>query len=280
MSPASDTTGMPAPVSDNRSHSPGDRLWPPGAQIESVIIGGMPITVLSIEDTATMMMRAVSERPRGYRPLFMTSANGEVIARYHREPALAAAFDRADFIHADGQPMVVASRYLARKALPERVATTDLFDVVARKAIRQGATFYLLGASEDENRRAYETVRSRHPELTILGRSHGYLSEEELARKIEEIDALAPDILWVGLGVPREQEFYVTWGPKLRNVGIIKTCGGLFNFMSGKNSRAPLWMQRHSLEWVWRLGNEPRRLFWRYLTTNPRAFLLMLRHTR
>ena len=246
----------------------------------TVTIGGMPIAVLSIAETVAFMIKVVRERPRGHRPLFMTSANGEVIARYHEQPAVAALFDKADIIHADGQPMVVMSRLFARHRLPERVATTDLFDAVAAKAAETGATFYLFGATEEENRRAVEVAQARHPNLRVVGRSHGYLQGDELARKIAEIDALAPDILWLGLGVPREQAFCVAWSSHLRNVGIIKTSGGLFNFISGKNRRAPRWMQALSLEWAWRIWLEPRRLFWRYFSTNPKALLLMMKYSR
>lgn len=246
----------------------------------TVTIAGLPIAVLSIEECADVMIEVVRERPRGYRPLYMTSANGEVIARYHEDPAVAALFDKADMINADGQPMVLASRFLTRHRLPERVATTDLFDAVAAKAAASGVTFYMFGATEEENRRAVEVARARHPGLDIVGHCHGYLEGEALACKIAEIDALAPGILWLALGVPREQAFCVKWSGELRNVGIIKTSGGLFNFISGKNARAPRWMQSAGLEWAWRIWLEPRRLFWRYFSTNPRALLLMLRHSR
>ena len=245
----------------------------------TVVIGGMPIAALSIDETVSVMLKAVRERPRGHRPLYMTSANGEVIARYHDEPAVAALFDKADLINADGQPMVIASRLLSDQPLPERVATTDLFDAVAAKAVASGTTFYLFGATEEENQRAADVACARHPGLRIVGRCHGYLQGDELARKIAEIDSMAPDILWLGLGVPREQAFCVAWSSHLRNVGIIKTSGGLFNFISGKNARAPKWMQALGLEWAWRIWLEPRRLFWRYFRTNPRAMLLMLRHS-
>ena len=213
------------------------------------------------------------------RPLFFTSANGEVIARAARDPALAALFEDADQILADGQPLVLASRWLCRHALPERVATTDLFHDVARHAEETGTTFYLFGATEEENARAAAAVRAAYPKLAIVGRTHGYLAGAELLAKLDEIDALAPDVLWLGLGVPREQEFVRAFGDRLRHVGVIKTSGGLFNHLSGKNPRAPAWMQKAGFEWLWRALVEPRRLFWRYLTTNPQAIYSILRHS-
>jgi exopolysaccharide biosynthesis WecB/TagA/CpsF family protein len=84
----------------------------------------------------------------------------------------------------------------------------------------------------------------------------------------------------VALGVPYEQAFVAEFVPRLDKVGVIKTAGGLFNFLSGSRRRAPQWMQDAGLEWVWRIWLEPRRLFWRYLTTNPRALYLLLQRTR
>ena len=75
------------------------------------------------------------------------------------------------------------------------------------------------------------------------------------------------------LGVPYEQAFVEEYTPRLLNVGVIKTSGGLFNFLSGSRARAPAWMQAIGLEWAWRIWLEPRRLFWRYLTTNPRGYI-------
>ncbi|GEO99165.1 UDP-N-acetyl-D-mannosamine transferase [Methylobacterium haplocladii] len=239
-------------------------------------LGGMPIAVLGMQESADLMLSAAESHPRPNLPLFLTSANGEVLSRYARNPDFARIVAQADLVHADGQPMVVASRFVGEHALPERVATTDLFHSVARGAVARNITFYLFGSSEEENRRAVENVRRQHPGLRIVGHSHGYLQGEALRRKVIEIDALAPDILWLALGVPREQLFVYEFGPLLTNVGLIKTSGGLFNFLSGSRTRAPGWMQRVGLEWLWRIKEEPTRLFWRYLTTNPHAMLLLL----
>ena len=93
---------------------------------------------------------------------------------------------------------------------------------------------------------------------------------------IAEINDSAPDILWVGMGVPREIAFSVQNRGKLTNVGIIKTSGGLFDFLSGNSSRAPSWMQSSGLEWLYRLSLEPRRLIRRYARTNLHAAYLLL----
>lgn len=249
------------------------------AEVQTVLIGGLPIAVLSRDETARFMIRAAVEWPRGTRPLYFTSANGEVIARTRKDQELRQHLLAADQIVADGQPMVIASRFVCRQPLPERVATTDLFHDVARLAEAGGQSIYLFGATEQENALAFRAVRAAYPRLDIAGVSHGYLRGGALEEKLAEIDALRPDILWLGLGVPNEQNFVLAHGHKLSHVGVIKTAGGLFNFLSGKNARAPQWMQALGLEWAWRTMLEPKRLLWRYLVTNPVALYQMLRHS-
>jgi exopolysaccharide biosynthesis WecB/TagA/CpsF family protein len=250
------------------------------AGIPRITLGGLRLAVLDLEQTANFMIDAVFPQRRLNRPLYLTSANGEVLARCSTEPMTERLFRAADLINADGQPLVTASRFRAETPLPERVATTDLFHVVARKAQSAGLTFYLLGADETENAAAVVRVREQYPDLKIVGRCHGFLRGEALRAKVAEINALAPDYLWVALGVPYEQAFVGEFTPALGNVGVIKTSGGLFNFLSGSRARAPLWMQQAGLEWAWRIWLEPRRLFWRYLTTNPRALYLLLNKGR
>ncbi|MBG0808944.1 WecB/TagA/CpsF family glycosyltransferase [Methylosinus sp. H3A] len=247
--------------------------------IEEVIVGGARIARLDLAETARLMIEAAGRPARESGPFYLTSVNGEVLARRRASRDFAELVDRADLISADGQPLVFASRLLGARALPERVATTDLYPLVAQMAEREGVTFYLYGATEEINRATYEVTKRRFPGLRIVGRSHGYLSGEELERKIDEIDELAPDIVWLALGVPREQEFVAKWSDRLGNVKVIKTSGGLFDFLAGAKKRAPKWMQKAGLEWAFRLQLEPGRLFLRYVTTNPIALLLLLRHT-
>jgi exopolysaccharide biosynthesis WecB/TagA/CpsF family protein len=185
-------------------------------------------------------------------------------------------FEAADLIHADGTPLVFASRMRAALPLPERVATTDLFHDVAARAPAVDATFYLLGATDEVIVRAAENVRRMYPRLTVVGHRSGYFSADAESDVVAEINAARPDILWVGMGAPAEQRFSLRHRARLANVGLIKTSGGLFDFLSGRNSRAPFWMQAMGLEWAYRMALEPRRLAWRYLTTNPHAAYLLL----
>lgn len=245
-----------------------------------VEIGGLPIAVIDRARSAQLMIdAALARRDAQTRPLIFTSANGQVLSLCARHSTVRDMFLAADLIHADGMPLVFASRVFYRTPLPERVATTDLFHDTARLAQQRRVRFFLLGATDFTVELVTQRVRALYPELELVGHRGGYLRHEEEARVIEDINNARPDILWLGLGVPREQEFAFRHRDRLCGVGLIKTCGGLFDFLSGKNSRAPDWMQVAGLEWAYRTYLEPRRLAGRYLMTNPHAALLLLTRT-
>lgn len=248
--------------------------------VETTLVGGAAVAKLTLEETARLMVDLVFAPVRKRQPRYLTSVNGEVLARRVLDGDFAELVDSADLINADGQPLVMASRLLSEKPLPERVATTDLYPLVARLAQQKGASFYLFGASEKVNLAAYNATKRDFPRLNIVGRSHGFLNCKQLDAKLDEINVLAPDILWLGLGVPLEQQFIRDHASRLPNVKIIKTSGGLFDFLAGAKKRAPQWMQAAGLEWAFRFGLEPRRLFKRYVMTNPVASLVLLTLTR
>jgi N-acetylglucosaminyldiphosphoundecaprenol N-acetyl-beta-D-mannosaminyltransferase len=246
-------------------------------RVTTVTIGGLPIAVIDRARSAALMVDwALAQRGSDEPPLYITSANGQVLSLCAADPALRDLFLASPLIHADGMPLVFASRWRCRTPLPERVATTDLFHDVARIAIGLGATFYMLGGSPEALRKATVNVRRLYPGLKLVGSRHGYFRPEEEDAIVAEIEAARPDILWVAMGAPREQRFAVKNRERLTGIGVIKTSGGLFDFLSGERSRAPSWMQAAGLEWLYRMLLEPRRLFVRYAVTNPHAAYLLL----
>ena len=254
-----------------------DRL-PLHAERRKVRIGALAVEPLTLSATAEALVRYCRSgtRAAASRPLYSTSVNGQVVSLCARDAEVMELFGKADSINADGQPMVTLSRYLTRTRLPERVATTDLYPAVAALAEREGLTFYLLGAAESVNRKAAEMTQRAFPNLRIIGRRNGYFKREDEEAICAEIAACKPDILWVSLGVPLEQQFCARNLEKLKGVGVVKTSGGLFDFISGEKPRAPGWMQKYGFEWLFRTLKEPRRLAVRYITTNPHALLVML----
>jgi N-acetylglucosaminyldiphosphoundecaprenol N-acetyl-beta-D-mannosaminyltransferase len=216
-------------------------------------------------------------RRGGYDPpLYVTSANGQVISLCASDPEMRALFVTADIIHADGMPLVFASRLRCREPLPERVATSDLVHDLAKVGVARGASLYLLGGTAEVVAKTRANLEASYPGLVIAGARSGYMTTAEEPVVAEEIAAAKPDILFVSMGVPREQAFILRNRERLRGVGIAKTSGGLFDFLSGTKKRAPLWIQDAGVEWLYRLAREPRRLLVRYAVTNPHAAYLLL----
>lgn len=245
-------------------------------EAKTTALGGLPIVRLTMDESADdLIERAIAARSEMAKPFYSTSANGQVLAMCSRKPAYRELMLEAEQIHADGMPMVLFSK-LSAQPIQERVATTDLVHAVAVRAQKRDVTFYFLGGSEEVNANAVAAMQGAYPKLQFRGRRNGYFSPQEEDAVVAEINRVAPDILWIGLGFPLEQEFVNRNLDRLQ-VGVIKTSGGLFDFLAGKNPRAPRWMQRAGLEWAYRMINEPRRLTMRYLITNPLAVYALLK---
>lgn len=244
--------------------------------IGTVRVGGLDITPITRQQLARLMVQDCAVRSSGTAPKLVFSANGEAIARAGFDPRFREAMDGADLIHADGMAAVFASRLGQRRKLPERVATTDFFHDAAAAAEAQGLSFYFLGGREEQNKAAVEAVRRSYPELRIAGRWHGFFAPHETKSICAGIRNSGADVLWVGLGRPLQELWASENRHRLEGVGWVKTCGGLFSFLSGDAKRAPLWVQRSGLEWSHRLMWEPRRLGPRYAKSNVQALYRML----
>lgn len=253
------------------------RTW----QVPITRIGGLPIAVIDREQSAKLLVElALNRRGVQQPPLIVTSANGHVLSLCARRTAVRNVFLQTDLIHADGMSLVFGSRLHCLTPLPERICTTDFFHDVAEVGQRCGARMFLLGGTRAVSDAAAKRVKAQYPNLNIVGHACGYIRREnDEANVIDAINAAQPDILWIGLGVPLEQQFAVRNRYRLTGVGLIKTAGGLFDVLSGEKSRAPQWLIDVGLEWAYRWYLEPRRLSFRYFTTNPHALYLLLTQT-
>jgi exopolysaccharide biosynthesis WecB/TagA/CpsF family protein len=242
-----------------------------------VRVGGLKTARLSRKDLMAQMVAdcANARIDAGHVPKLIFTANGHTVALAATDRGFRGLLDEADIVHADGQPVVFASRWLTGTPIPERSATTDFIHDAAQAAEAHGLRFYLLGGTEEVNARCADALRLRYPRLRIVGRRNGYFARDEEAAICEEIHRCGADVVWVGLGVPLQQEFCVRNRERL-SAGWLVTCGGCFNFLTGDYGRAPGWMQRAGLEWLHRLWCNPRRLWRRYLLTNPLAAFLLL----
>lgn len=241
--------------------------------IKTIAICGIQI----IANTRKEFARFAIDRSKELKNFISFSLNGESLAKYHNDEVFRELFLESDFVHADGMSIVSASKVLHTKGLPERIATTDWFHDVAELSEESGVSHYFLGSDQLTIKRTIENVKKRYPKLNIVGYHHGYFSENDEREVLNEIHACKPNFLWLGLGRPRQEKFAI----KVRDncqVGFIKTCGGLFDFLAGNNRRAPELMQNIGLEWLYRLYLQPRRLFKRYVVTNWQSTTIVLSH--
>jgi N-acetylglucosaminyldiphosphoundecaprenol N-acetyl-beta-D-mannosaminyltransferase len=181
--------------------------------------------------------------------------------------------ERCDLVNADGQGIVWASRLLG-DPLPERVAGIDLMEELLALAERRGYRVYILGAREEVLERAIERICERHPELQLAGWRDGYFSREEEADVCATIRASRPKIVFIAMSTPRKEYFLAERGPEL-GAQFVMGVGGAVDVMAGLTRRAPAVWQRLGLEWLFRLLQEPRRMFRRYAVTNARFALMV-----
>lgn len=253
---------------------------PPPTDIPHLVIGGVRTACASRADLAEAMVRdcLAARQDASRRPRLVFDTNGHAVSLAARDADYRAALDAADIVHADGGVIVAASRAMGAGAVPERSATTDMIHDAAAAAAEAGLSFYLLGGTEEVNAECCRRLEALYPSLMLAGHRHGYFSDAEEPAICEAINESGADVVWVGLGKPKEQVFSVRNRDRLR-AGWLVTCGGCFNFVTGHYARAPGWMQRSGLEWAHRLASDPKKLFWRYATTNPHALYLIAART-
>jgi N-acetylglucosaminyldiphosphoundecaprenol N-acetyl-beta-D-mannosaminyltransferase len=203
---------------------------------------------------------------RSGRPHRLVVVNAAKIVKMDQDLALGEIVRTADLIAADGMGVVWASRML-RRALPERVAGVDLMERLVERAAEKGYRVYFFGAREAVVRKTVEVFQARFPSLQVAGFRDGYFGLDEEAAIVARIRDTAPDILFVAMGTPAK-EFWIGRHLHALGVPVCHGVGGGFDVVAGLVSRAPVWMQRAGLEWSWRVLQEPRRMWKRYLTTN------------
>jgi N-acetylglucosaminyldiphosphoundecaprenol N-acetyl-beta-D-mannosaminyltransferase len=226
---------------------------------------------------ATAAILAAAQDKGGAHTVFFVNPHCFNLARVRED--YRAALMQTEHIYPDGSGVVLACRML-NTPLQENVNGTDLFPRLCRAAQEQGRSLYLLGGRPGIAERVQERMIREFPGLRIVGTQHGYFDvATESAQVIAAINAAAPDILLVALGVP-QQELWLTEHRAELRVPVRLAVGGLFDFYSGAMRRAPLWLREMGLEWVFRLLMEPRRMFRRYVIGNPLFLLAVWRYGR
>jgi N-acetylglucosaminyldiphosphoundecaprenol N-acetyl-beta-D-mannosaminyltransferase len=238
---------------------------PPAMPTQAVL--GIPLALTTYEHTLDWIDAAVAARARSY----ICVAAVHTVMASQEDPELRAAVHGADFTVPDGQPLIWAMNALGHD-LSSRVYGPELMDRACARAARTGRRFYLYGGrSQGALVELARMLRLRHPGLQIVG-GHAppfrTLTEAEDEAIVADIRRCRPDVIWVGIGVPRQEK----WMARMRDridAPVLIGVGAAFDFHAGIVAQAPERLQRIGLEWAFRLSQEPRRLWRRYLRYNP-----------
>jgi N-acetylglucosaminyldiphosphoundecaprenol N-acetyl-beta-D-mannosaminyltransferase len=201
------------------------------------------------------------------------SINASKLVTMHDDVKMKEIIGDCGLVNADGQSVVWASRLLG-DPLPERVAGIDLMGALLGLAEQRGYRVYFLGARAEVLEQAIARIRERHPALEVAGARDGYFTDEDAPAVCAAIHTSRADLLFVAMTSPRKEYFLGEYGPDL-GVPFVMGVGGSIDVIAGVTRRAPVVLQRLGLEWLFRLLQEPRRMFKRYAVTNTRFAMLV-----
>mgnify|MGYP005847930089 CR=1 FL=1 len=211
---------------------------------------GLPIHALTPSVFVEMVDASVRERAcRSF-----AGVNAHSLSLAHEDPAYLQRLREMDTLYAEGGSIVLAS-WLLRTSLPAKLTTTDLWPLCCDLACREGYSLYLLGGEAGLAEDAAAATQRKWPAIRILGTHHGYFDADD-EKVIRDIDDLRPDLLWVGMGEPKQ----VDWAHRNRtrlHAGALLTCGGMFRLIAGRQKRPGPFLHRTGFEWVGRIFHEP-----------------------
>jgi N-acetylglucosaminyldiphosphoundecaprenol N-acetyl-beta-D-mannosaminyltransferase len=197
------------------------------------------------------------------------------IVNMQNDQQLKAIINSCDIVNVDGMPIVWASKILGNP-LPSRVAGVDLFQHLVELSAKKGFRPFFFGARERVVTKVVDTFKKNYPNLDVAGYRNGYFDESEELKIAETIKASKADLLFVGFSSPMKEKFLNKWMSEMQ-VPFCMGVGGSFDIIAGQTKRAPRWMQESGLEWLFRIMQEPRRMWIRYAKTNPLFILMVLK---
>ena len=239
-------------------------------QFETTDILGVPVAAVTGEQILAQCDAAVSENAQ--RIFAYANAHGLNLARH--DPALNSVLQRANIVYPDGRGVVFAAAVLGKR-LPATTALTRWIWNLAEHCERKSYRMFLLGGTESASSAAAAKLGARFPKL-VLDRHHGYFSTGDTAELVKRINEFRPQILLVGLGMPK-QELWIDQNRRALSANVFFPAGAAIDFAGGVRIPCPEWISRIGFEWLFRLVQEPRRLFGRYIFGNVAFVAAVLR---
>lgn len=215
--------------------------------------------------------KALSALPEG--KILINTINAHSYNTAQKDALFAEALKNGDYLIPDGASIVKACRWIGAKSQPtERIAGWDLFETEMERLNKRGGRCMFMGSSEKVLQKIRERAATDYPSIEVVTYSPPYkpeFSTEENAAIVQAINAANPDLLWIGMTAPKQEKWTYAHWDELNIHCHVGTIGAVFDFYAGTARRAPQWWQKHSLEWLYRLISEPRRMWRRYIIGNP-----------
>ena len=249
---------------------PRDRRQEGSPERTTVRLFGLTIDDLSMAETIARIDSLISAGGVHQH----VAVNVDKVVKAQRDPGLRSIINGSDVVSVDGQPVVWASRLLGRP-LPERVTGIDLMERLIAHAAVAGHRLYFLGARDDVLERVVARVRLDHPGAIVAGARNGYWPPESDHLVATEVASASPDVLFLALPSPAKERFLDRWKGEM-GARFVMGVGGSFDVYAGAIPRAPRVLQRFGLEWLYRLIQEPRRMWRRYLVDDLRFLPILL----
>jgi exopolysaccharide biosynthesis WecB/TagA/CpsF family protein len=243
--------------------------------LDSVDLLGVRITSATAADVLAQIDRRMGAPAD---PWFVAFANANTLNLASTNADYRSALNRADLVLNDGIGVALAARMLNRR-FPENLNGTDFLPRLLELAANRGWRVFLLGGEAGTAKAAADNLRGRIPKLQVVGVDHGYLTPESNRELAGRIRASGAQVVLVGMGNPA-QEYWIARNLDATGARLAIGVGAFLDFAAGRVARAPAWMRRARMEWIWRLMIEPRRLWRRYLVGNPLFLFRSVRHAR
>ncbi len=222
--------------------------------LPTTTILGVRVHRITMAEAVECIERFIAQRV----PRLVITADANAILIALEDPEFRDLLERADLVTPDGAGLLWAGRY-CRTPFPERVSGVDLVWWLTRLSHEKGYRLFFLGAEPGVAERARQNLQKQFPCAQIVGVQHGYFTPEQEPAIVEQIRHAQPDVLLIGMGMPRQEK----WAQKYREtlgVPVLIGVGGSFDVYAGVVKRAPRWLQRSGLEWLWRLAQDPRKI--------------------
>lgn len=200
------------------------------------------------------------------RGLHLLGVNADKINEINNNEKLKKICKEAEIINADGASVILASKLLG-KPLPERVAGIDLMQELLELADKNGYPVYFIGAKKNIVSTMVQKLEKKYENLQIAGYRDGYFKKDEWPQISKQINHSGAKLVFIGITSPIK-EYFIDFLLKNESQAVLMGVGGSFDVLSGKIKRAPQWMQKFNLEWLYRVSQEPKRLFKRYFVGN------------